>query len=243
MAARSLKWIKLALPILAVAAGAGTWFMTRPGPLQFQSAESHTLEDGPVFNRILYVPGLSKDIWMMQQSHQGAQLPHAEWDRLAIVVDKSSSTATFYQVAPGKLEWEENMPAAPRRASCFMCHPNGPRAIRPEEGSMTLAQKALVFAWNLRIKSYGRITAQGDPHSDHLPSSQPFRYSGGNREKPLEVAACIRCHHEGTFGRGQLTYNARGSIKFLTEKGHMPPLGLEITETDKRQLWKFVRGL
>ena len=54
----------------------------------FESLESKTLEAKPVFNQVDFVSGWERDIWFMRQSHHGFQLDIAQWDRLAIVVDK-----------------------------------------------------------------------------------------------------------------------------------------------------------
>ncbi len=50
------------------------------GPLTFASMESKTLSADPVHDRIELLHEDSKDIWLMQQSHDGADLPLTKWD-------------------------------------------------------------------------------------------------------------------------------------------------------------------
>lgn len=55
----------------------------------------------------------------MNQSHHGSKVSAGLWDRLAIVIDKNQEPkrATFYQLAPGKLEWQENLPQIKLKAT------------------------------------------------------------------------------------------------------------------------------
>ncbi len=186
---------------------------------------------------------------MMNQSHHGPQAPAEQWDRLAIVVDKStqSQTARFYQLQPGKLEWQENLPQTSFRVSCFMCHSNGPRALRPvdEKGPASLSwnDKAKIFWWNLKIKTYGRI--QPDPAHDQEDRGRavPFRRQGAYENEELQVATCIRCHREtGWLARGALRRQNFMSIRFMTESGAMPPPGFSMSEGERRKLKLFLDG-
>src|SRR5262245_39911744 len=105
-------------------------------PVTFRSLESVTETGAPVYNRVRLLPGWSKDVWLMNQSHEGlghqGQSPeYAKWDRLKIVVDKTTTPykAEFYQLEQGALIAEGK--PVPLKARCYACHANGPRAIRP----------------------------------------------------------------------------------------------------------------
>ena len=127
-----------------------------------QSRESKTLDDKPVYNQISYFTNKKQDVWMMNQSHHGLKAELQEWDRLAIVIDKNKSPkeVTFLQLPPGELKWEEGLikQKINYKVSCFMCHSNGPRAIRPDDKSLQVStfSKAKIFVWNLRINNKKR---------------------------------------------------------------------------------------
>jgi cbb3-type cytochrome oxidase cytochrome c subunit len=68
----------------------------------------------------------------MGQSHNGIHYTKSAWDRIKIVVDKATEpyTATYHQIKNG-IEIE-------LRAACFICHANGPRAVRPNYESSSV---------------------------------------------------------------------------------------------------------
>lgn len=217
--------------------------------LLIESAESKTPVNSPVYNKIQWYSLKEKDIWMMNQSHYGIDAPKKEWERLAIVVDKTTSpkTARFYQLSPGGLERLENLQSRPYKVSCYMCHSNGPRAIRPNWASathsITLWDQLKVYYWNLRIKLYGRVV----PHPIHKREDQhlkvPFRWRSNYENEILNVESCTRCHKEsGLFARGTLKRQHLPTIKFMLHSGHMPPLGFSISENDKKLLEQFISG-
>ena len=225
-------------------------------PILIESLESKTISGQPVFNRIAWFPGWSHDTWMMQQSHQGLFREFHQWDRLAIVVDKTTRprTARFYQFEPGNLSWDPQSKMRPFRAACFMCHSNGPRAIRPNFDSdnirLSALDRARVFLWDLRIKTYGRVLA--DPahalskDEEALASAgkmTPFRYPGKDENEPLHLSSCIKCHNESWWGRGSLTRQHFATIGFMVENGFMPPPGFRLKESEKGDLRRFIRGL
>lgn len=215
----------------------GTLLFLDSRPILIESEESKTVKLKPVFNRILFEPGLKKDTWVMQQSHSGSQAPEHEWDRIAIVVDKEKAEAEFFQLIPGDLKSPDLTKKLPLRASCFMCHSNGPRAIRPNveslEAKLSLWNRARLLAWNLRVKSYGKLNAANKEPSFHLQEK------GLNVR--LEVKACTKCHKdEGLFSRGALTREQFTAIRFMLDNGHMPPPGFSLTAKEKREINKFI---
>jgi len=211
----------------------------------FQSLESKTVENAPVFNRIKFFPGWQRDIWMMNQSHHGADAPAGRWDRLAIVIDKKGKTARFYQLPPGKLEWDESLPgqAIPYRVSCFICHPNGPRAVRPDSAGLSLSPftKWKVSWWNLRVRMYGRIHEAPEQAIADAQLRVPFRHRAPLDNDELHVKACAKCHNENA--RGPLTRQNALTIQFMLEKDLMPPSGRRLSEKDRRSLEAFIAGL
>lgn len=218
--------------------------------LLIESQESKTTLGGPVFNKIKLIRRGRKDVWMMNQSHHGAHAGENAWDRLAIVVDKTQSPkiARFYQLEPGPLEWREGLTEKPFKVSCFMCHNNGPRVIRPNYASsfdsMPLKDRLKIYYWNLRVKLYGRVKAS--PHHDERDKSQlpPFRFRSSYENEPLQVAACSKCHKESGFlARGALSRQQVPTIKFMLESGQMPPLGFRMSAQEKQELELFMEGL
>lgn len=215
------------------------WF-NESAPMRFRSAESLTLNGEPVFNEIQFIAQDNKDIWMMRQSHQGLELPSKKWDRLAIVVDRTDKTVKYYQLTPGKLTWSKKEVEVPLKVSCFMCHSNGPRLIRPhQDWQLTSLEKAQILAMNLRIKTYGPLTTL-----DHnRPGVTPLRLQGKIENSPLKLARCQECHNRDSFfGRGELTRQNAVTISYLVEKEHMPPIG-SLSTQEKQYLKYFILGL
>lgn len=213
----------------------------------FESEESKTLEGGPVFNRIRWVRGTDEDVWMMQQSHHGASAPAEKWDRLAIVIDKrvTPHTARYLQLEPGPLEWRPGILRRPYRVSCFLCHGNGPRAVRPASG-LSWTERAQVAFWNLRIQTYGRIRPSPEHEAEDAAlvaaRKVPFRLRGTLENDRLELAACKRCHFEGRSGRGSLTRQQTLTIEHLVEQGQMPPWPYTVSARERAKLRSFMEG-
>ncbi|MGE0172559.1 MAG: hypothetical protein AB7T49_07240 [Oligoflexales bacterium] len=218
------------------------WVLVRTvvDPVAFMSTESRTADDGRVFNRVGFTPGWKQDVWMMQQSHSGLGRSYEQWDRLAIVVDKTSypRVAKFYQFAPGQLAIDRVSQPVPYRAPCFMCHPNGPRAIRPDFASDTLHLSLLdrlkVLVWNLRIKTYGRVAPE--PVEENLDQGKPFRFFEPIANAKIEAPTCMRCHNEKWYGRGHLTKQNIYTARFMVANGFMPPLGFSPSAEDLKVL-------
>ena len=169
-----------------------------------------------------------------------------QWDRLAIVVDKKVKphSARFYQFKPGALEWKENLPKETYRVSCFLCHPNGPRAIRPIEGTQNLAEKTKTLIWNMRIKSYGRVVADVSHAQEDKTLVRPFRVEHRLENETLKLQSCTLCHKdEGFLARGTLTRQNALTIKHMVKSGHMPPWPLKMNKKEKIQLEMFLSGL
>ncbi|HEY1078950.1 MAG TPA: hypothetical protein VGE46_02600 [Bdellovibrio sp.] len=217
-----------------------------------ESEESKNKDMQSVFNEIRFIPGDKQDVWMMNQSHHGPHPAEKQWDRLAIVVDKTTTpkTARYFQLKPGPLAWEENLKThrEPYRVSCFLCHNNGPRALRPVADS-TLAslgwkQKVQIAAWNFRMKIYGRIQVHPEHDSEDLTQKPPLRFRFPQAEAELQVKTCAICHREtGFLARGALQFQQEGTIKSLVARGEMPPPGFSLSAKEEKELEKFLMGL
>jgi hypothetical protein len=214
-----------------------------------ESRESKTSDGGPVFNKIKWFQFRDKDVWMMNQSHHGSADGSNAWDRLAIVVDKTKNpkTARFYQFEPGVLQWSENLKERSFSVSCFMCHNNGPRSIRPNYESsfapMSTQDRLRISYWNLRIKSYGRVIANSVHDDRDKTLLPPFRYRSTYENEPLKVATCINCHkEEGFLARGILRRQQMPTIKFMVESGQMPPFGFWLSNSERREIELFFKG-
>lgn len=215
-----------------------------------ESKESKTIDGSPIYNKIKWFQYKDKDVWMMNQSQHGAYgLDEKSWDRLALVVDKTQAPkrARFYQLEPGPLEWKDGLIERPFKVSCFMCHNNGPRAIRPNYisalNTTAFLDRFKIYYWNFRIKSYGRIL----PHKAHLELDQflerPFQFYSSYENEPLKVKTCMKCHKEtGLSARGFLSRQQNPTIKFMLESGEMPPMGYSLSENEKIELEKYLEG-
>lgn len=204
-------------------------------PLLFISWESKTIDDQEVYNRIKFIPGWNTDTWIMQQSHQGLELPPHNWDRLAIVVDKSKSPhqAHFYQFEAGELKLGTHAEQSAYRAPCASCHVSGPRAIRPLEISGLQWLKTTIL--NFRIKTYVQVESlAGQPEQAHAP----FRRVASALKTKLALKSCSACHGENTI-RNALTLDHMTTVQFLIKNKQMPPWPLSLALEDEEYLKKW----
>jgi hypothetical protein len=213
--------------------------------ITIQSLESRTTEEQPVYNKIKFIKSGAKNIWMMNQSHAGLTTDLGKWERLAIVVENNK--ASFYQFEAGPLEWNEDLlkKQVSYRVSCFMCHNNGPRAIRPDQQNMKISvyDQAKIFFWNLKIKSYGRIHENEEMSLADQNRETPFKHRQGLENETLSVKICLHCHkEEGFLARGRLTRQQAGTIEFLVKNKIMPPTGFSLSQEEQNQINDFVAG-
>ena len=232
---------------MAISAGLGIFLglfflFNSSTPVFFESLESKTDAGNAVFNRIGFLPSWRKDIWLMQQTHQGFSKSFGAWDRLAIVVDKTKKpyVASFFQLSSGNLEFETH--PIPFKARCFACHANGPRAIRWNTNSKfvvpTLLGKMQTAVWNLRIKAYGHVlSSAGSEFSEGVP----FQSKHPVFSRPLGLKTCEKCHSGGGI-RNELLLEQVGTARFLVRNGFMPPFPFHTTQEEKDILEKYVES-
>jgi mono/diheme cytochrome c family protein len=231
--------------ILLAAAAVAAFALAR-SPVVFASLESKTSLGEPIYNRVALIPGWKKDLWVMQQSHRGPTPDFHRWDRLAIEVDRTRSPAVarFLQLDPGAMALDGSEPARPFRVACFMCHANGPRAIRPDleskQAALSLGERIAVGIWNWRVRSYGRVVP-ADVHRQ--PAAVPFRNGDAFANEPLTLAACARCHNDKPSGRGYLARQHATTILFMVGHGLMPPPGRAMDAGDRADLDRFLTAL
>lgn len=195
-----IKIVSLFLPVaITVVVATGLLYES----ILFQSLESKTMQNEPVFNKIKWFSFPEKDVWMMNQSHQGINATSENWDRLAIIIDKKAKqkTAQFLQLQPGPLIWSDDLlqKRIPYKVSCFICHSNGLRAIRPQwnpDYKNNFKQQIQVAIINLKIKSYGRIIENAAHTTEDLKLAVPFRHQAQMDNEVLTLPLCIRCHKE-----------------------------------------------
>lgn len=219
--------------------------------ITIESEESKNENMQSVFNQIRFINESKRDIWMMNQSHFGSTPKSHQWERLAIVIDKTKSPmiARYYQLSSGPLVWSDDLISkrVSFRASCYTCHSNGPRAIRPQYASelapLSLIDRLKIQMLNLRIKTYGRIQFDEKHRKEDVTQTPPFHFSSQQELEGLKVKTCLKCHNEsGYFSRGKLVRQQSGTIKHLVEAGHMPPPGFSLSNKEKKQLRDFLRG-
>lgn len=217
--------------------------------VSFESWESKSTQGDSVYNKIKWFQFQDQDVWMMNQSHHGPMAAAGEWDRVAIVIDKTKSPkqARFYQFEPGPLVWSENIQVKPYRVSCFMCHSNGPRVIRPQPESVTAPlsfyDKLKISYWNFRIKNYGRVVESPDHKILDQDQMPPFRYQSQYENEQLKVKACLKCHNDlSQSSLGPLTRQQLPTIRFMLANGLMPPKAERISKKEKNQLEHFLMG-
>ncbi len=231
--------------------GGASLFYSLNDTITIESEESKNEKMQSVFNQIRFLSEGKRDIWMMNQSHFGSSPKSHQWERLAIVIDKTKSpmTARYYQLSPGPLIWSDDLvkERVNFRASCFICHSNGPRAIRPQYASvfalLSLKDRLKIQILNLRIKTYGRINFDEKHRKEDVIQKPPFHFSQHKELETLKVKTCLKCHNESGFlSRGMLVRQQSGTIEHLVETGHMPPPGFSLSNEEKKQLRDFLRG-
>lgn len=214
--------------------------------IKIQSKESKTMDGQPVYNSIKLIRKKNKDIWMMNQSHFGQNPDPKLLDRLVIIVDTTINpkTAEFYQLPAGKLEWSDDLrlKKIDYKVSCFMCHANGPRVIRPdyEKFNVNTMDQLKIKFWNYKISRYGRITVN---ESENQNEQTPFRYKNELDNQKLNIKTCSKCHNEkDSRGRGSLVRQNLLAIQYLVEHQIMPPTGYEMSDSEKKYLNRFIKG-
>jgi hypothetical protein len=201
-----------------------------------ESTESQTNEFKEVYNQIKFVSSKNKDSWLMKQSHDG--IHSKNWDDLEIRIDKSQ---TPYQVSYHQYK---NGKESEYRASCYLCHANGPRLIRPNYQSQTaplpLKERLIIQAMNLRIKSYPRMETI---KNDVIRRVVPLKYEGNLESTSLTVRTCTFCHNTNTFwGRGELKRQQMNTITHLVKTQQMPPWPFKLNKNEQEQLDLYIRG-
>jgi hypothetical protein len=220
-------------------------------PVTFQSLESQTIDGRSVYNTIAFYSNSKQDVWMMNQSHHGVNAQAEQWDRLAIVVDKSTSPneVLFLQLPPGTLQWSDSLisQGIDNKVSCFQCHSNGPRLIREdkENSKLSINSKLKILAWNLRIKSYGPLKESPLQDNSFTAETTPFRHQAKIDNEILAVQSCTKCHHgrDELLARNPLTRQNSLAISFMMQNNLMPPLGFSVSQEDKEQIQRFIQGL
>lgn len=192
--------------------------------ISFPSEESRTDTGTVVWNKVSFSREEESDVWKMRQSHFGPDHPMKDWDELKIVV--KGKKVEFFQL--------KNNREIPFKISCFQCHSNGPRVIRPDStNQLSSLEKAQITLMNLRIKSYGVLEAVNKPM---------FRREDKMSNAVLELPQCIRCHNQdGWFSRNYLTRQNAPTISFMVNKEHMPPIG-DLSAKEKKYIVDFVNG-
>lgn len=205
-------------------------------PITFASAESRTSNNGIVYNEISWQWKDGKDIWIMRQSHNGPHFQKDKWDKLAIVVQDKKTR--FYQIEPGNNEFTGLEKELPFKVSCFMCHSNGPRAIRPM--NPTFSENVQAQLLNLRIKLYGKLEDLNT--SENQVGDVPFRHPGKISNAHLDLPSCTKCHQDqGFFARGFLTRQNAVTVDFMVKNAHMPPIG-SLSVKERNYLKNFMDG-
>lgn len=207
--------------------------------ITFESIESKTIEGKAVFNQVSFESRGEVDIWKMRQSHGGRLLALNEWDELMIKVDKKKRPyqVSFHQLKNGK--------ESEYQVSCYYCHSNGPRIIRPETNSesapLTFNQKLQIGMWNLRMKSYGKVEIKKSSLLlNKNKRATPLMYLGKKDLEPLTLTTCSMCHHDSWWGRGKLTKQQTMAINHLVDRGEMPPWPFSLSENEKQQIQEYL---
>jgi len=201
-----------------------------------ESVESKTTDSQNVYNQIKLVSNSDKDTWLMKQSYNSSHPNLGEWDQLKIIVDKKVMP---YQVSFHQIK---NNKEVEYKISCYLCHSNGPRAIRPNfestKAPLGVQDRLTVMLYNFKIKTYGPVKTVSSGIR-----KIPLGFDSEIDNEPLKVKTCLLCHNnESKFGRGVLRRQHSETIKHLVNNGQMPPWPYQLSETEKKELNRFVAG-
>lgn len=236
------KVFKLFFILLFLSGGTVFFLITSQPEVLFESIESKTQAGHPVFNRIKFKASGKLDEWIMKQSHNGATAPVKSWDEIKITVDKSVEP---YQVSYQQFKNDKEIEL---KASCYACHSKGPRTIRPNFESKAVDytfKDRLVVTWmNLKMKTYGKIKISDKSYLLNGKFRKvPLKYFGKAETQPLKVKTCLMCHNNDSFfSRGELQRQHFSTIKHLVAAKQMPPWPFTLSEKEKAEVQKFVKG-
>lgn len=198
-----------------------------------ESIESKTADGKKIYNKIRFIAGEDKDVWLMDQNHPALK---EGWDHLKIEVDKTTKPykAYYYQMDKKGKEVEY-------RVSCYMCHVNGPRAIRANFASKKTKNNfwdmLTVFYWNLTIKHYGTIETPERNLLHGVVRKVPVKIQHPRYNKVVEPNSCSLCHgKESLMGRSELKSQHRATIMHLVNEGQMPPWPFKLDQSDRVKL-------
>ncbi len=225
-------------------------------PLLFASEESVGPHGEAIFNEVAWQQQGRFDIWRMKQSHNGLHAKPQAWDQLAIIVDRENKTVSYHQLVadsttalltapPDSLHpW----PQKDYRVSCYSCHANGPRHLRPNWNSSELSlgwQSKLKVNWlNQKMQRYGRLKIiEHSPFTQSIERQRPLALTDPFASQPLLVKICQQCHSEsGDRPRGPLQRQHLYTIQFMLKNKYMPPKGHSLSAQEKSQLENFMAG-
>lgn len=205
-----------------------------------ESIESKTEKNEPIFNKISFVEGKNKDTWLMKQSHKGVHAKTADWEELKIEVDKTKMphVARFYQLKNNKeIEY---------RVACYLCHANGPRAIRANLNSKNieydLKDLYTINYWNLKIKMYGKVKTAEETSLESKKRKTPLKFEGAYMNEMLNVKTCNYCHGTESFwGRAPLKRQHFMAIKHLVKTKAMPPWPFQLSAEEEKEINDFLK--
>ncbi len=194
--------------------------------ISFESKESKNQFNKNVFNQIKLKSTKYQDTWYMNQNHTKNSFED-DFDQLKIIVDKKNKKVNYYQFKDNK--------KVPFSVKCTLCHSNGPRTITPTSRSyenLTLNEKMILYYWNIKIKTYGKLI-----------NNQNSLNFEDYYNQPLTINSCTKCHNNDDYlSRGSLKRGNFLAIKYQLENNLMPPWPYTISEKEKFEIKKFLSG-
>jgi hypothetical protein len=236
------KSFKVICPLLLLLGGAVVVQENITPTVTIESIESKTEQGHPIYNKIKLYASSKKDVWVMNQSHFGFKAPLDQWDEIKIVVDKKVKPyqVSYHQMKDGtEIEF---------MATCYTCHSNGPRIIRPnyasKEVSYSLQDKLAIGVMNLKMKMYGKVVIKESNfklNGEHRKI--PLKFFGKNDTETVKVKTCTYCHKaDGFLARGELQRQHMMTASHLTQTHQMPPWPFKLDKAEKKELKKFLKG-
>jgi hypothetical protein len=171
----------------------------------------------PTLNSIEWLANADFDVWLLRQKI----FREDDFRSYALVYDKRKAppTAYYVQVERNGYKW--------RGGSCYECHVNGPRLIRPLKPALASDQRAL--------ETFNAYLATLPAVETHFPISEP-RDRGAER---LRLQKCDQCHND--VERGAIYSTHAAASAFLVASGEMP-IGDTLTAEESYELRRWVES-
>lgn len=188
----------------------GLQYQDRPRIEMASKESSLSFFKEPVLNSIQLLSNKSFDIWILRQK----TFAESDFRTYALVHEKRKfpNEAYYIQIKDDGYYW--------RGGTCYECHVNGPRLIRPLRDDL-VSDDSIMRSINQYILSLPVIET-------HFPENEPR-----NASSRLRLEKCDRCHND--VDRAAI-YQVHAATTEMLVAAHEMPLGVELDFQEQEYL-------